>query len=196
MIARKRGADRVVWRWQERDFGLRFRGGKGKRAKEYYQAARAGEFYVVSKSKRKLSKAHADALCAAADAPTSPRVVDNPWRDYGRGWDWVQTADGICLNYAGCLGLEVIHRREDEGVARAMRYVAALVGRPQPAPLTVDLVKRVHTELMGDIYPFAGQWREVAMHKGAGVSKWPLPPGGIGPQMDKLGDQVFSRSPL
>ena len=30
---------RIVWRWEEKDFGFRFRSGKGARANEYYQAA-------------------------------------------------------------------------------------------------------------------------------------------------------------
>ena len=41
-------------------------------------------------------------------------------------WDWITTADGILLNFAGCLDHEEINRREDEGVARAMELVARL----------------------------------------------------------------------
>lgn len=28
--------NRVTWRWEEKDFGFRFRAGKGKRTEEYY----------------------------------------------------------------------------------------------------------------------------------------------------------------
>ncbi len=191
-----RVAGRVLWRWAEKDFGFRFRSGKGKREEEYYQAARAGEFYVVPKSKRKLAKARADELAQAAVAPTSPRVVTLPWKDYDQEWDWVTTEDGVLLNYAGCLDREEINRREDEGVARAMEYVAGLLDRAEPVPLTIATVQQVHRELMGEIYPFAGAWRTVALHKGDGPTKWPLPPGGIDPLMEVYERDVLSRSPV
>ncbi len=191
-----RTAGRVTWRWEEKDFGFRFRAGKGKRAEEYYQAARAGEFYIVAKSKRKLEKDRVDELAAGAVAPTSPRIVKLPWQDYDRDWDWVATAEGILLNYAGCLDREELHRREDEGVARAMEYVTSLLDRPEPAPLTVTLLRQLHRELMAEIYPFAGAWRSVALHKGDGPTKWPLPVGGIEPLMDVLERDVLSRSPV
>ena len=71
-----------------------------------------------------------------------------------------------------------------------------LLGRPEPAPLTVPLVQQVHRGLLADIYPFAGIWRTVALHKGEGPTTWPLPPGGIQPQMELLERDVLSRSPL
>ncbi len=187
---------RPMWRWEERDFGFRFRAGKGKREEEYYQAARSGDFYVVPKSKRKLAKERADKLAQAAVAPMSPRVVPLPWNDYDQEWDWVVTSDGVLLNYAGCLDPEEIHRREDEGVARAMGYVSSLVDRAEPVPLTVAVVQQVHRELMGEIYPFAGAWRIVALHKGDGPTKWPLPPGGIDPLMQVYERDVLRRSPI
>jgi len=188
--------NRVVWRWEEQDFGFRFRAGKGKRTEEYYQAARAGEFYIVPKSKRKLKKDRVDDIAETAVAPTSPKVVKLPWRNYDQDWDWIATADGILLNYAGCLDREELNRREDEGVARAMEYVTSLLERPHPAPLTVILLQQIHRELMGEIYPFAGAWRNVSLHKGEGPTKWPLPRSGIQPLMDVLERDVLSRSPV
>ena len=120
----------------------------------------------------------------------------SPWRDYDRGWDWIVTEDGICLNWAGCLDREEIDRREDEGVQRAMELVTEFVERAEPLSLTVHLIRQVHIELMGPIYPFAGEWRTASLHKGDGPTKWPLPPGGIQPLMDVLERDVFSRSPL
>jgi len=188
--------NRIVWRWQERDFGFRFRSGKGKRVTEYYQAHRPGEFYVVPVGQRKLKKADADNLATLWPEPTSSQVVANPWRNYDRDWDWIDTADGLCLNYAGCLDQEEVNRREDEGVQRAMEHVAELVQRAQPAPLTMSLIQQLHTDLMGAIYPFAGQWRVVDLHKGDGPTRWPLPPCGIQPLMDVLERDVFARSPF
>lgn len=187
--------NRVRWRWAERDFGFRFRSGSGRAAAEYYQANEPGAFYRVPAQHRKLAKERIDEL-ALAVVPTAPRIVPIPWRDYDREWDWIETADGILLNFAGCLDREEIHRREDEGVARAMELVASYLDRPEPAPLSSSLVQQIHVELMGAIYPFAGAWRTVSLHKGEGAVKWPLPPGGIGPQMDVLERDVFSRSPL
>ena len=187
---------RIVWRWEERDFGFRFRTGKGKKTAEHYQAKRANDFYVVPTSERKLKKARIDELAALFDAPRSPRTVPIPWRDYERDWDWVVTEDGICINYAGCLDREEINRREDEGVQRAMELVANLVERPEPPALTLRLLREIHEELMGAIYPFAGKWRTVALHKGEGPTKWPLPPRGIEPLMEVMERDVFSRSPL
>lgn len=187
---------RLRWRWEERDFGFRFRAGAGPSAAEHYQAPTPGDFYIVPASQRKLSKAQADALAAAAHAPKAPRVVPNPWADYDRNWDWIEGPAGILLNYAGCLDQEEILRREDQGVARVNEFVTDLLARPEPVPLTVTLVQRMHRALLGEIYPFAGAWRTVALHKGDGPTKWPLPPGGIQPQMEVLEREVLSRSPL
>jgi len=189
---------RVQWRWQEKDFGFRFRSGTGRREDEYYQAHRPGEFYVVPKTQRKLQDAHADALAKVALAPTSPKVVVNPWQAYSREWDWITTEDGLVLNYAGCLDREEIERREDEGVSRAMELVTSLVLRETPAPLTIQLLCQIHRELMGAIYPFAGQWRVVDLHKGKEDEpvKWPLPRCGFDPIMQVLDRDVLSRSPL
>jgi len=187
---------RVQWRWQEKDFGFRFRSGTGRREDEYYQAHRPGEFYVVPKTQRKLQVAHAEALAKAALAPTSPKVVVNPWQAYSREWDWITTADGLVLNYAGCLDRHEIESRVDEGVSRAMDLVTNLVIRESPAPLSIELLRQIHCELMGAIYPFAGQWRVVDLHKGDGPIKWRLPPGGIDPLMEVFERDVLSRSPL
>ena len=187
---------RLRWRWEERDFGFRFRAGSGKRVAEHYQAGGPGDFYVIPASQRKLSKSRADELATRAAAPTSPRVVPNPWTDYDLDWDRIVGPDGILLNYAGCLEQEELHRREDEGVARAMEFVSDLLDRPQPAPLTVSLVRQVHRELLGAIYPFAGEWRTVALHKGEGPTRWPMPPGGIEPLMEIFDRDVLSKSPV
>ena len=185
----------VHWRWAEKDFGFRFRSGAGKVKAEYYQASEPGAFYSVPAKCRKLTKERVAELATAA-APTSPRVVPMPWKDYERDWDWITTADGILLNFAGCLNREEIHRREDEGVARAMELVAMLVARPEPVALTSALIRQIHTELMGAIYPFAGAWRVVSLHKGEGPTKWPIPPGGIEQVMEVCERDVLSRSPF
>ena len=188
--------NRVQWRWRDRDLGFRFRTGKGRHTREYYQARRFGEYYLVPGVQRKLATAQIENLANITVAPISPRVVASPWRDYDRDWDWVVTEDGICLNWAGCLDKEEINRREDEGVQRAMDLVAELVWREGPVPLSQHLLKRIHVELMGAIYPFAGGWRTVALHKGDGPTKWPLPPGGLQPLVDVLEREVFVHSPL
>jgi len=186
---------RLHWRWTEQDFGFRFRSGVGKAQGEYYQASEPGAFYVVPAKHRKLLKTRIDQL-ATAPAPTSPRVVPIPWHQYERDWDWITTDDGILLNFAGCLDRQEIERREDEGVQRAMELVMQFVDRDVPAPITVPMIQQLHTELMGAIYPFAGQWRTVSLHKGGGPTKWPLPPGGIEPLMQVFERDVLARSPV
>jgi cell filamentation protein len=186
----------IVWRWEERDLGFRFRGGRGTRASEYYQARWPGKFYVVPGAQRKLTKARIEELMTLLAAPASPQVVANPWRDYERDWDWIVTEDGICLNWAGCLDQEEIDRRADEGVQRAMELVADLVAREEPVPLSIRLIQQIHVELMGAIYPFAGTWRTVALHRGDGPTKWPLPLSGIQPLMDVVQRDALSRSPV
>jgi cell filamentation protein len=62
--------------------------------------------------------------------------------------------------------------------------------------LTVTLLQQIHRELMGEIYPFAGTWRNVSLHKGEGPTKWPLPLGGIEPLMAVLERDVLGRSPV
>jgi cell filamentation protein len=187
---------RVHWRWSEKDFGFRFKSGGGKSKSDFYQASEPGAFYTVPAKHRKLSKERVDELAAAVVAPTSPRVVPIPWQQYEREWDWITTTNGILLNFAGCLDQEEIHRREDEGVARAMDLVASYLDRAEPVALTTSVIQHIHLELMGAIYPFAGMWRTVSLHKGEGPTKWPLPPGGIDPQMNVLERDVLSRSPL
>jgi cell filamentation protein len=186
----------IKWRWIEKDFGFRFKTAQGRRTTEYYQGARENDFYVIPGNLRKLDAARLNILANGVVAPPGFRVISNPWRYYDRNWDWIETQDGICLNYAGCLDREEIDRREDEGVARAMEHVTDLVFRPGPAALTLTLIRVLHRELMGLIYPFAGTWRTVALHKGEGPTKWPLPPGGIDPLMDVLERDVLSRSPF
>ena len=187
---------RSRWRWREQDFGFRFRAGSGRSAAEHYQAEAPGNFYVVPASQRKLPKARADALAAAEKPPTAPRIVPNPWTDYDRDWDWIVGPHGLLFNYAGCLDQEELYRREDEGVARAMWFLTELLANPEPAPLTAALAQQAHRALLGEIYPFAGAWRTVALHKGEGPTRWPLPPGGIQPQMELLERDVLSRSPM
>ena len=185
----------VRWRWAEKDFGFRFRGGAGRAKAEYYQASEPGAFYSVPAKHRKLTKERVDELATAA-APISPRVVPIPWKDYEQDWDWITTADGLLLNFAGCLERDEIHRREDEGVARAMELVATLVDQSEPVALTPALIRQVHMELMGAIYPFAGAWRVVSLHKGDGPTKWPMPPGGIEQLVEVFERDVLSRSPF
>lgn len=188
--------NRVHWRWEEKDFGFRFRSGGGSKRGEFYQAASTGEFYVVPASQRKLDKNRLDELAGRATVPTSPRVVPTPWRDYHRDWDWITTADGISINFAGCLEKEEIERREDEGVQRAMEMVMRLVEKPEPSPITIATIRTLHSELLGAIYPFAGNWRTVALHKGEGATKWPLPPSGIEPVIDVFARDVLARTPF
>ncbi len=191
-------AVKPLWRWKEKDFGFRFRTGKGRSLAEHYQARRPGEFYVIPASQRKLDPKRIDQLALLMpEPPVSPKVVANPWQKYDEGWDWVTSREGdICFNYAGCLDQEEIHRREDEGVARAQELINELAEREEPVALTIDLVRQVHVGLMGEIYPFAGEWRTVHLTKGDGGTKWPLPPFGIQPLMEKLEEDVFSRTPF
>lgn len=190
--------NRIAWRWEEKDLGFRFRAGRGRRAEEYYQASSPGEFYVVPKSQRKLEKADADRLAKQFVPPTAPRIVVNPWENYQYDpWDQITAENGeICINWAGCLDREEIFRREDEGVQRAREFIAALVQRDEPPPITLHLLSQIHIELMGTIYPFAGQWRNVGMTKGPGPEKWPLPPGGLQTPMDQFERGVLLQTPF
>lgn len=186
--------NRIRWRWQEQDFGFRFIKGKGKRTSEYYQGRDLNDFYLIPAGQRKLERSRVREI--AQKAPDSFEVVPNPWKNYDREWDWIETDDGLCLNYAGCLDREEIDRREDEGVGRALEYFAGLVSRPDPVPLTLQIIRQVHRELMGSIYPFAGEWRTVSLHKGEGPTKWPLPPGGIDPQMAVIERDILVHTPF
>jgi cell filamentation protein len=186
----------ILWRWEEKDFGFRFKSGKGKSAAEYYQASKPGDYYIVPPGQRKLEREQMDALAEKATIPTAPQIIAIPWSHYDLHWDWIESADGICLNFAGCLHQEEIARREDEGVARAREFVLGLLDRPEPAPITISLIRQIHRELMGDIYPFAGEWRTVDLHKGDGPMKWPLPRFGFEPLFDILERIVLNRTPF
>ena len=186
----------IRWRWEEQDFGFRLKKGKGRKITELYQGPKSNVFYIVPSGQRKLELARLNELDGKASTPENFEIVPNPWRNYEREWDWIETEEGLCLNYAGCLDPEEINRREDEGVGRAMEYVVALQDRPEHVPITLAVIRRIHTELMGAIYPFAGQWRTVSLHKGQGPTKWPLPPGGIEPVMTVFERDVLNRSPF
>jgi len=188
----------IVWRWVERDFGFRFRESKKKDSSEYYQARKPREFYMVPTAQRKLKPARVKQLAALIASPGAIHVVPNPWRYYERDWDWIVTDDGICFNWAGCLDKDEIFRREDEGVQRAMEFVVDLLTREQPTALSIRLIQEIHIQLMEAVYPFAGSWQTVSLHKGEEdePTRWPLPPGGIQPPMDVLERDVLSRSPL
>jgi len=186
---------RVAWRWSERDFGFRFRTSFGSTRGEYYQGKEPGTFYSVPAKHRKFSKKRLEEL-EYVQNPVSPQIVPTPWLDYDLDWERVTTSDGILLNYAGCLELQEIHRREDEGVARAMEFVVNMLDQGEPVELSTDLIRQIHIELMGAIYPFAGAWRTVQLHKGDGPTKWPLPPAGIEPFMDAFEREVLAQSPF
>lgn len=189
---------RILWRWAERDFGFRFRDGAGKRAAEYYQATALGEFYSVPASNRKFEKARVEELMLLIPVPTAPTIVANPWTNYSD--PDLQRITGLgnqfCLNFAGCLSKDEINLRETNGVNRAKEFVADLTLREEPLPITLDLVRSVHKEMFGDIYPWAGQWRSVSLHKGEGATKWPLPPTGMDPMMEVFSNEVLSRTPF
>ena len=77
-----------------------------------------------------------------------------------------------------------------------MDFITSLIGRTDSATITVALIQQVHRELMGDIYPFAGRWRTVELHKGEGPVKWPLPRLGLQSAIENFEQKVLSRTPL
>ena len=189
---------RIIWRWAERDFGFRFRAGAGKRNAEHYQAANPGEFYVVPASQRKLSKEAVEELSKVAPPLTAPNIVASPWGDYGNiDLQQITTHEGsTCLNLAGCLHREEIKLRETNGVNLAKAFVADLAQREEPVPITLELIRRIHKEMFEDIYPWAGEWRTVSLHKGDGPIRWPLPTFGMEPVMEEFARDVLSRTPF
>jgi cell filamentation protein len=193
-----RKASRVTWRWAEKDFGFRFRDGSGKRVAEYYQAVSADEYYHVPAGQRKLNKARIDELVVLMPPPTAPTVVAIPWQDYGNpDFQQITTAEGDpCLNWAGCLSKEEINLRETLGVSRAKEAVADLATRPEPVPITLELIVRLHMEMFGDIYPWSGKWRSVTLHKGDGPTQWPMPAFGIEPVIQQFERDVLAKTPF
>ncbi|MFY9820344.1 MAG: Fic family protein [Thermoanaerobaculia bacterium] len=180
----------MKWRWLWKDFGYRFSVG-GRSAQDFYEGLGDGEYYAVPRRHRKVDKDVIALYYDGVAAPQGFRTVACPWHGYDRHWDEIVDADGWPLNYAGCLDHEEVRRQEDLGVARAWELVTEL---RDDTPITVELVRDVHRELMGEIYPFAGDWRTVPLSKGGTL--WPLPPNGIEPHMAKLEEELFSRTPF
>jgi cell filamentation protein len=189
---------RILWRWAERDFGFRFQQGTGKRSADYYQAGQPGEFYHVPAGQRKLDKARIEELAALMAPPTAPTVVAIPWRDYSNpDHQQITTQDNnTCLNWAGCPSADELKFRETNGVNRAKAFVADLAQRDEPVPITLDLIQRIHGEMFEDIYPWAGKWRTVSLHKGDGPTRWPLPPFGMEPVMEDFARDVLAKTPF
>lgn len=179
----------MKWRWAWRDFGYRFTVG-ARNAQDYYEGLADGDYYAIAKKLRKIDKEALALYYAEAKAPESYKTVGCPWQNYDRQWDEIVDAGGWPLNYAGCLDHDEVRRQEDVGVARAWDFVSGL---RDDTPLTADLIREVHRELMGEIYPFAGEWRTVALAKGSGF--WPLPPNGIEPHMARIDEQLLSKTP-
>ena len=190
--------DRTLWRWAERDYGFRFKDSIGKRANELYQAAKPGEFYSIPAGQRKFPKARMEALAELISAPIAPSIVASPWHDYCNSDLQRITAHGgePCLNFAGCPDLNELYERETHGVNRAKEFILELAGRDEPAPITLDLIQRVHKDMFGPIYPWAGQWRTVSLHKGDGPTKWRLPPFGMEPVMEDFALKVLGQTPF
>jgi cell filamentation protein len=190
--------NRTLWRWAERDYGFRFKDGAGKRANELYQAAKPGEFYTIPAGQRKFDKSRMEELAALISAPVAPSIVASPWHDYGNSDHQRITAHGgePCLNVAGCLDTNELNERETHGVNRAKEFILDLAGRETPAPITLDLIQRVHKDMFGAIYPWASQWRTVSLHKGDGPTKWPLPPFGMEPVMEDFALKVLGQTPF
>jgi len=188
-------ATRIIWRWAEQDYGFRFKEGSGKQASEYYQAQKPGEFYTIPSSQRKWNRERTDALITKT---TARAIVASPWHDYGNSNLQRITAHGgePCLNLAGCLDPAEIVNRETHGVNRAKALIADLAQRDEPVAITLDLVSQVHKEMLGDIYPWAGQWRTVSLHKGEGATRWPLPPFGMEPVLEEFARDVLSQTPF
>jgi cell filamentation protein len=180
----------VKWRWPWKDFGYRFSLG-GRDAQDFYEGLADGDYYAVPKRQRKVEKDVITLYYNDAKAAPGFRTIACPWKDYDRHWDEVVDVDGWPLNYAGCLDHEEVRRQEDLGVARAWEFVTGL---HDDTPITVELVRDIHRELMGEIYPFAGGWRAVQLSKGSTL--WPLPPNGIAPHMAKLDEELFSKTPV
>lgn len=188
-------AQRIAWRWTERDYGFRFRAGIGKRSTEHYQATKVGEYYVVPTSQRKLSKDRIEELASVATIPTAPTTVVMPWRDYGdQDLQLIQTQDGICLNWAGCLSHEEIRRRETDGINRTREFVIELANRRPHVGITPDTIQRLHKEMFSDIYPWAGQWRTVTVTK-SGVT-WDVPFQDMGITMKNFEAHTLNRTPF
>jgi cell filamentation protein len=187
--------NRITWRWAERDYGFRFSAGSGRRSSDHYQAARPGEFYVIPAGQRKLEKERAEELAALHPTPTAPTVVASPWRDYAdEDLQLIQTHDGLCLNWAGCLSREEINRRETDGINRAREFVLEFATREIPVPITLETIQRIHTEMFGDIYPWAGQWRTVTLSK-SGIT-WGVPPYGMEIAMKNFAEHTLKVTPF
>ena len=180
----------MKWRWHWKDFGYRFSVGR-RGADDFYEGLVDGDYYAVPRRHRKISREILELYYKAARPPAAYQTVACPWHNYERHWDEIVDADGWLLNYAGCLDHEEVCRQEDLGVARALEYISEL---QDDTPLTLELLRDVHRELMEEIYPFAGAWRTVALAKGGGL--WPLPPGGIAPHMERIERDIFSRTPF
>jgi cell filamentation protein len=180
----------VKWRWDRKDFGYRF-SVRGRNAQDFYEGLGDDEYYAVSKRHRKVSKDVIQLYYAGTTGPPAYQVVQCQWRDYDRHWDYIVDEGGWPLNYAGCLDHQAVHLEEDLGVTRAFEFITGL---HDDTPLTAGLVRDIHREFMGEIYPFAGKYRTVALSKGAAY--WPLPPNGIEPHMARVEHEVFSRTPF
>jgi len=180
----------MKWRWHWRDFGYRFSVGP-RAADDFYEGLVDGDYYAVPRRHRKLSREALALHYKDTRPPAVYQTVACPWQNYERHWDEIVDIDGWPLNYAGCLDHDEVRRQEDLGVARALEYVADL---QDDTPITFGLIRDIHRELMGDIYPFAGEWRTVPLAKGVGF--WPFPPGGIAPMMEQLQRDVLSRTPF
>ncbi len=181
----------IRWRWEEKDFGFRFKDKQGRKTHHYYQSTNTDEYYLVPGENCKLEETQIDRLDKLFQkSKTTPKTVLNPWSSYEQDWDFVIGPNGICLNYAGCLDPREIEARESIGLARAFENLGNL---QIDEPITENLIRQIHFDIFGDIYPFAGRFRSCNLTKGDAV--WLLP-GNWTTTMTYLETEIFSQTPF
>lgn len=84
---------------------------------------------------------------------------------------YVDAAETVLRNKLGITDLATLQAEEEKSLALAYRDLLRKVR--MDTPITCDLLRHVHAQIFGNLYPWAGHWRTVWISK-PGIT-WPAP---------------------
>lgn len=83
--------------------------------------------------------------------------------------EYVDSAQTVLVNLAGITTLVELQQAEEEALART--YETMLVQVRADTPITNALLRRIHAEIFGSLFAWAGRWRTLQISKPGAI--WP-----------------------
>lgn len=98
-------------------------------------------------------------------------IISNPWKEWHTNdIQKIITKEGVCINYLKSTDDVYITKQEDLKLLEVYSYLVENFDISKA--FGFDMIKKWHKMIFKDIYPFAGELRNVNMSKGDGVDAW------------------------